>query len=192
MSARRVLATSLLTALAAVALVLAAPPIVHPSVGVADAKCKNAAERPESLTTTQARKAIACLVNRRRSLRGQPRLKEKGAPRAAATRHSSRMLRTGCFAHRCPGEPDLTGRFLATPYLPCNCSWGIGENIAWGERERGSPKAIVTAWMKSRAHRKIILTRRFQHIGVGVLWGHPGDPGERRAATYTANFGYKR
>jgi uncharacterized protein YkwD len=188
---RRLIARSPLIVVIAVALVLAAPPLVQPSVEVAEARCKNALKWPEDLTNKQARKAIVCVINRRRSLRHQPPLEERSAPRAAATKHSRVMLEASCFSHRCPGEPDLTSRLHATPYLPCACSWGIGENLAWGESKKGSPKAIVQAWMRSRGHRKIILTRSYEHIGVGVLPGRPGRAGYAGAATYTANFGFK-
>ena len=109
----------------------------------------------------------------------------------AAGRHSRRMKRRGCFSHECPGEKDLAGRVSSTGYLRCNCSWGIGENIAWGSDSRGTPVEIVQGWMDSSGHRRNILDGEFRHIGVGVAWGSPSN---RRAdaGIYTAVFGYRR
>lgn len=44
--------------------------------------------------------------------------------------------------------------------------------------------------MKSPAHRSNILSRSFEHIGVGIKRGAPVGSGP--AATYTTTFGYRR
>ncbi len=176
---------------AAISLVFVAPPLVHPAIEPAEANCRNATKQPRAVTRKQARKAVVCLINERRAARGRPRVEDHPALREAAVRHSRRMLRERCFAHRCAGEPDLAGRLLATPYLPCGCEWKIAENIAWGEGRAGTARAIVRSWMRSAPHRKVMLTSRFQRLGVGVLKGRPSSPGDRGAATYTADSGFK-
>jgi uncharacterized protein YkwD len=100
------------------------------------------------------------------------------------------MQRHSCFAHQCPGEKDLVGRIHATSYLPCNCTWRVGETLAWGARGQGTPQAIVKAWMHSPPHRHVLLDRQLRNVGVGLVWGSPSNPGAK-AATYTADFGYK-
>ncbi len=84
------------------------------------------------------------------------------------------MIRKDCFAHQCAGERDLVGRVEAAGYLPCKCSWSVGENIAWGSGSSSSPRRIVDAWMNSAPHRANILDRRFEDIGVAVDDGSPG------------------
>ncbi|MBK5117578.1 MAG: hypothetical protein JJE23_11745, partial [Thermoleophilia bacterium] len=73
--------------------------------------------------------------------------------------------------------------------LPCNCSWGLGENIAYGFGSQSSPKLIVKAWMKSSGHRANILNRSFEHIGIGIKPGVPTSGSH--GATYTTTFGYR-
>jgi uncharacterized protein YkwD len=176
--------------LAAAALAVTASLLAFGPTATASAAC-TAADRPaHQITSKQGRKATLCLINKQRAKHGMPKLKARFALRKAAKRHTRRMLKKRCYSHRCPGEPDLVGRISGTSYLPCNCAWGVGENIAYGFERRSSPRAIVKAWMKSAPHRANILNRSFEHIGVGVK---PGAPvGGSRAATYTTTFGYLR
>ena len=82
------------------------------------------------------------------------------------------------------------GRVQHTSYLPCNCTWRLGETLAWGDKGQGTPRAIVDSWMHSPEHRHILLDRRLKQVGVGLVWGSPANPGAA-AATYTADLGYK-
>jgi uncharacterized protein YkwD len=68
--------------------------------------------------------------------------------------------------------------------------WAYGENIAWGMRAGGTPRAILSAWMNSPGHRANILSRDFEHIGIGFDDGTPQskrDPG----GIYTTDFGLR-
>jgi uncharacterized protein YkwD len=174
----------LAAALAACALIAAG------STATAVAACKSADQPAQKLTSKKARKATLCLINKQRAKHRAPRLKAKYSLRRAAKRHTRRMLKKSCYSHTCPGEADLVGRINATGYLPCGCSWGVGENIAYGFERRSSPRAIVKAWMKSPPHRANILNRSFEHVGVGIKRGAPVGNGP--AATYTTTFGYRR
>ena len=102
------------------------------------------------------------------------------------------MVRLGCFSHQCRGEQDLVGRLTHAGYLPCGCSWAVGENIAYGSGDYGSPRDIVDSWMHSSGHRANILNGAYEHIGVAVASGTPGAERSRDGATYTTDFGYKR
>ena len=179
------------TALLALALVVLASAFAAvPAQPAAAGQCRNADAGPREITLKQARSSIVCLINRARSARGEDRLRAKSSLRKAAARHSRRMERRNCFSHRCPGERDLVARIHKTSYLPCGCSWGVGENIAWGGDKLGTPRRIFDAWMNSPSHRTNILKGGYAHVGVGVTWGSPGT-GDN-AATYTTDFGYKR
>ncbi len=196
-SARR--GTALLTALGALALfALLGPsgpgqPLGALSADEAEAaKCGGASRSPKRLGKRRARQLVVCLINRRRSKAGVRRLDKKREVARAATRHTKRMKSSNCFSHTCPGEAPLSGRLRQTDYLPCGCSWGAGETIAWGKgRGEGSPRAVVDAWMRSPSHRGTMLARGFEHIGVGYRRGSPFS-GSAKAATYTIDFGYKR
>lgn len=168
-------------------------PLSALTVGEAEAaKCPGASRSPKRLSRRKARNLVVCLVNRRRSKAGVRRLKKKSKVVRAATRHTKRMKRTNCFSHTCPGEPALPIRLHKTDYLPCGCSWGVGENIARGKgRNQASPRAVVARWMRSGSHRSTLLNGAFEHVGVGFRRGGPTSS-SRKAGTYTIDFGYKR
>jgi hypothetical protein len=44
--------------------------------------------------------------------------------------------------------------------------------------------------MHSAPHRHVLLDGQLKNVGIGLVWGSPSNPGAR-AATYTADFGYK-
>jgi uncharacterized protein YkwD len=165
-------------------------PLPGPATASA-AACPGADSGPRQVSIKTASRLVVCLVNKQRAKHGLQRLKARGALVGAASRHSKHMQKTDCFDHVCPGEPALPGRYQKTDYLPCGCSWGAAENIAWGPRGDGSPRSVVDAWMSSSMHRANILNRSFRDIGVGVRWGSPDKRGAR-AGTYTLDFGYRR
>jgi uncharacterized protein YkwD len=152
--------------------------------------CDNAQVPGDELRPKIAAEATLCLINKERTSRGLSALDPQKLLLQAAKKHTSRMLSAGCFAHECPGEPDLVARVTDAGYLPCSCSWSVGENLAWGERKYGSPAGIVDAWMASPPHREMILTGSMKDVDIGVRSGKPGAP-NANAATYTADFGYK-
>lgn len=151
-------------------------------------RCKNADTSGATLKRRLAAKAVRCLINKQRGKRGIGDLRPSEDLKKAAKGHSRKMLKSGCFDHQCAGERELVGRVVESGYLPCGCSWTIGENIAWGARRLSTPSAIVKAWMASPGHRDIILTREFEQVDIGVARGKPGNA-RARAATYTADFG---
>lgn len=179
----RQLAVSLITAALLAVLAMAA---AGPAPAAASACKAWGKTSPDQLRTGQARKAILCLLNRRRDAAGLPDLQRNKKLQKAAQRHNDRMDGTGCFAHECPGEPALDARL--DDYLTGGLSrWGIGENVAWGSGEYGTPEAIVEAWMNSPGHRANILSRSYRHIGIGISYGTPSGGGD--GATYTTDFG---
>lgn len=179
-------------ALLALALAVAGPQIGGLGAERADAKsCKGADRGPRKISRPQARKAIVCVINIKRQAHGVGNLHAVKPLQKAGGRHAKTMMSSNCFDHQCGGEAPLATRVHNTSYLPCSCSWGLGENLAWGKKSRGSPARIVDAWMNSPPHRATLLNGSFHHIGIGVAWGSPWNSG-MRAATYSAEFGYKR
>jgi len=160
-----------------------------PGAQVAKASdCANAKAKPSKLSTPEARKAIACLINKRRSNAGLPSLDRHRALQKSAQRHNNRMHGTGCFAHQCPGEPGLDTRIRSTGYLSGANRWKYAENVAWGRGKRGSPANVVEAWMHSSGHRANILSNDFRDLGVGF---DDGTPSSKRASggIFTVDFG---
>lgn len=146
---------------------------------------------PVSLKADEARRAIVCLLNERRDRAGLPNLHSDSKLDRAAQHHNRRMDGTGCFDHSCSGESELARRLERVGYLGGGLlRWAYGENIAWGLGGRGTPRAIVDAWMNSPPHRANILNGDFREIGVGF---DPGTPESARApgGIYTVDFGLR-
>jgi uncharacterized protein YkwD len=154
------------------------------------ADCPGASKGPRQLGAKRASRLVVCVVNRQRRAKGRKPLERRRGLTKAARRHTERMQAANCFAHTCPGEPQLQGRLERTGYLPCGCRWEAGENIGWGKKRKGSPRRIVRAWMKSKPHKRNLLRRSYRHIGVGTRWGSPFTS-RARAGTYTLNLGRK-
>jgi uncharacterized protein YkwD len=88
------------------------------------------------------------------------------------------------------GTPATRAR--AAGYMRGARFWEIGENLGYGATSAGSPKAMMSAWMRSPEHRKVMLERFWRQVGVGVTQGSPLGPDTPDMATYTVDFGYRR
>lgn len=175
-------------------LALASAGAATASAGAAKARsstCTGAHAKPSKTARRVIVRSVLCLINRERTKRGLSALRHQDAQRRAAARHNRLMIRTKCFAHVCPGEAGLVTRLIQARYLPCDCRWGVAENIAWGTQRLSQPGSIVRRWMRSPGHRHNILDPAFRHIGIAVHEGTPAA-GVSGGATYTTDFGYRR
>ena len=146
------------------------------------APCKYRDLKPRSSNLVKIRSAVRCLINRERTKRGVPALKNSSALGKAAASHSKNMVSEGFFGHNAPDGSTLQSRISAAGYPGTY----TGENIAWGSGSLGTPGKIVSRWMSSSGHKRNILDATFRDWGVGVAIGGPqGESG----ATYTTTFG---
>jgi uncharacterized protein YkwD len=108
---------------------------------------------------------VLTLLNDIRHEHGLSRFQGSEALRAAARQHSGDMLAHGYFEHNGPTETfdKRIRRFLNSPL--------VGENIAWGTGSYATPQGIVGLWMRSPAHRRIILMPSLHRVGLGVAMG---------------------
>jgi uncharacterized protein YkwD len=130
--------------------------------------------------TASSESRVLVLLNDIRHEHGLTQLAPSSALHSAAREHSSDMLERGYFRHDSPGEPfgARIRRHLASPL--------VGENIAWGTGRYGTPEGLVSLWMHSPEHRRIILMSSLHRIGLGVATGtFKGIPG---AVMATADF----
>lgn len=173
------------------ALLFAALLLLGPVAERSEAASCGGTDRPAySMSGDAASKVTLCLINKERSSRGMKPLRFDKKQEKAASKHNKVMLRQNCFSHLCPGEKDLVGRIAAVGYLPCTCTWGIAENLAWGEGPESTPAKVVTAWMNSPDHRVNILNPKYDEVGIAIDDGSPEGSGSA-AATYTVDFGFK-
>jgi len=115
-------------------------------------------------------KQLYRLVNKQRVKHGLAvlRLNQKliGSTRA----HSADMGEQKYFSHDSPDGETWSSRIVRFGYKRDGCRyWKAGENIYWGAGLYSDPVAVIDAWMKSKAHRAVILTRTFRDVGVGAV-----------------------
>lgn len=145
--------------------------------------CASADGPTAQASATQLAGAALCLVNQERTARGLKPLKANPRLTAAARRHARDMGLRGYFSHDSLSGATFADRIRRAGYRART----LGENLAWGSGELGSPRAIVQGWMESPGHRANILSRKFREAGMGVAFGDPGAGEE--GVTYTLNFG---
>jgi uncharacterized protein YkwD len=181
--------------LGSLALVVAAVlALAGPFAGAASASAcgRYGNDMANQLSHRQARLAVRCLLNRKRHDHGMRHLRTSGRLKKAAQRHTNRMDRRGCFDHVCPGEPSVLTRLEDVNYINGGLRrWLYGENIAYGGRHYGTPRAIVRAWMHSPEHRQNILNPKFRQIGIGFTRGIPPRPSSN-GSTFTTDFGLRK
>lgn len=145
-------------------------------------------DRPAAeLTVKELRKSVVCLINRARGNRNLRALDRNGKLRKAAQRHTKVIVETECFAHQCPGEPDLERRLRRAGYLARADRWGFAESTGCAE----SASAMVDNWLETRFHRRNLLGRRFRDVGIGAAHGGPPDRCKDGFASFTAVFAWR-
>ena len=167
--------TVLLFALAASALVLAAP--------------ATAGVRVMNANSLEA--AVVARINTVRASHGLVKLRTAPRLKSAATKHSASMASRGFFSHSwANGAPfeRWIGRFWPGPGYS---SWSAGENLFWASPDT-SARAVVAAWMASPGHRANILNAGWRQLGVGAV--RASNPvgvfrGNGRVVLVAAEFG---
>jgi uncharacterized protein YkwD len=110
---------------------------------------------PAAAARSRTEASIVRAMNDIRARHHLPGLHVNGALARAASAHSSEMARSGLLSHGA-FEARLRG------YVS---SHEVGENLAW---LRGcSGRRVVSMWLHSAPHRKIMLGPRFRKVGVG-------------------------
>jgi uncharacterized protein YkwD len=123
---------------------------------------------------------VLALLNQIRAGHNLTPLATSDQLREAARAHSTDMLKNGYFEHDGLKETWAVriARYLKSPLT--------AENIAWGWGAYGTPQGIVSQWMRSPAHRAIILTAGLHRVGLGLALGtYDGKSG---AVIATADF----
>lgn len=146
--------------------------------------------RPRQSGVSAAGAATVCLVNRQRTSRGLPALRENSLLSTTSLEHSQDMVKLGYFEHTA-ADGRTVGDRLRTVGYGAGATVSAGENIAYGVGNEATPASIVDLWMHSPGHRADILRRSYTEIGIGIALGAPEAPMDKEAdaATYTTDFG---
>lgn len=122
-------------------------------------------------TTSEVAAKVLQLTNSERGGSGRARLRTNAQLMHAAQLHAEQMARAGQQAHVLPNAayPHAEDRLAAAGYR-----WqAYGENLALGQP---SPAVAVRDWMRSRGHRRNIVSPDFTELGVGYAIDRAGRP----------------
>jgi uncharacterized protein YkwD len=122
-----------------------------------------AADAASAATLTRSESSLLTAMNEVRVANGLRSLRADARLEHAARAHSSRMLRTGTFAH---------GAFNARIRRTGVHARRVGENLAWAEGPLGVARSIVGMWLASPEHRANLLHPGYRIVGVGALRGY--------------------
>jgi len=170
------------------ALLIAAIPLAGAGAPDADAQgCADAHAIPHGRSGPQA---TLCLINAERGARNIAALGVDNRLARAARQHAADMVARRYFSHTAPGGGTVLARLRRVGYSG-GCAWTAGETLAWGAGPgQMSPAARVAGWMRSRPHRRLLLSRGFREAGLGIAAGSP--TGSRAGYTYAAELGRRR
>ena len=138
----------------------------------------------------QARAAVICLINKKRTRNHVKPVREHPLLDSAAQTHTDAMTSENFFSHEGDGTPGLTGGERRLHGRRQRL--GSRRGPVLGQAARSTPSATVNAWMHSAEHRTILLSRSFRQVGVGVDQGSPAGADNTNTGTYTALFGFRK
>jgi uncharacterized protein YkwD len=164
-----------------------------PAASAQGAACANADAQPGSVSSEALADALTCLVNAEREKRGLRALSRSPKLAKAERRHVEDMVENRYISHRGTDGSLAADRARRAGYLRNYKTFVVGEDLAWGQGNAGTPSVVVSAWMRSATHRRNLLDPRYRQFGAaagtGAPTGAPGDPQSSNAATYGITFG---
>jgi uncharacterized protein YkwD len=114
-------------------------------------------------------------LNKIRRAHGVARLRPSYSLFVSAKLYALRMMRWDYFGHQAR--------------IPVASRWRTaGETLAWHSGWRLSPRRTVRRWMNSPSHRAVLLSSRFNRVGVGRSRGNYAG---RRATMWVAHVGHR-
>ena len=165
------------------ALVFALCVIVAPAGATADS--------PATAMRTLEEDVLANL-NALRRQHGLGALRFSSKLAAAARHHSTDMANRGYFSHSSANGSSFSRRIARFYPAAGRRYWAVGENLLWSSPDVNAAGAI-DMWLKSPAHRKIMLTARWREVGLSAVHATaaPGTFGGREVTIVTADFGVR-
>ena len=120
-------------------------------------------------TLTRPETSILREMNRVRVANGLRPLRVDNHLERAARAHTREMVAANVFDHGAFGSRMMAFKVQGRM---------TGENLAWGAGPRGTPPALVAAWLASPGHRENLLRPQYTRVGVGAYVGRfLGFPG---------------
>jgi uncharacterized protein YkwD len=165
------------------------------SASVASTQSSHSSQaRPFSVAMTpDLARSIFAEVNRIRRSNGLRSLAYSARLANAATQHATALATAGMFTHSWPTTAQLFGSWIRGFYPARGYrAWSAGENLLWAS-PGFSPAGAVQQWLESPAHRRVLLTRSWRELGIGVVSAvsAPGAYGGRDVQIAAAEFGLR-
>ena len=121
--------------------------------------------------SSSSERELIALTNRSRASAGLRSLKVDSTLTSVARWRSRDMIERDYFSHDIPGYGDVFKKLDSKGY----CYQLAGENIGWNTYPDGDATAAIhEMFMDSSGHRRNILNRRWEVIGVGAYKGSDG------------------
>jgi uncharacterized protein YkwD len=154
------------------------------------ASCAYANLRPTYANTARVDAATLCLIDRVRAAFRLLPLRSNRELQSVASAQSTGMVSKDYFEDANPSGQSPAALIGTLPYGADAASLSTAQDLGWGTTSDATPAAMVMAWMRSPAHREIILTAIFRDAGVGVTAAVPTVLGRgKHGATYAVEFG---
>lgn len=127
----------------------------------------------------------ACRVNRARAASGLRPLRLSRRLTEAAGEYALELGAADALSHRSPDGESVADRIRASGYAASSRgAWfAAGEALGSATLELAAPQAMVDGWLRSEAHRPIVVAPRARHIGVGIVLD-PAMAEDAPGATY--------
>jgi uncharacterized protein YkwD len=138
-------------------------------------------------------RTLVAAVNRTRRAHGLRPLAYSGALANAATAHAKALATAGTFRHDWPTTGLLFSSWIRSFYPARGYrAWRAGENLLWAS-PGFTPASAVQQWLDSPAHRRVVLTKSWRELGIGVVSAvaAPGTYGGRDVQIAAAEFGLR-
>jgi uncharacterized protein YkwD len=150
--------------------------------------------RPFGVSSTpDLARTLVAAVNQTRRKYGLRPLAYSGALANAATEHARALATAGTFTHDWPTTGQLFSSWIRSFYPARGYrAWSAGENLLWAS-PGFTPASAVQQWLDSPAHRKVLLTKSWRELGIGVVSAvaAPGTYGGRDVQIAAAEFGLR-
>jgi uncharacterized protein YkwD len=141
--------------------------------------------------TPDLARALVAEVNRTRRARGLRPLRISNLLANAGSAHARALAEAGKFTHAWPTTGSLYPSWIRRFYPSRGYrSWKAGENLLWASPGM-TPASAVQQWLDSPAHRRVLLSRSWRELGIGVVaaTAAPGAYGGRDVQIAAAEFG---
>jgi uncharacterized protein YkwD len=137
-------------------------------------------------------KAVFLELNKARKARNETPYVAAPRFREAAQAHVRDLARHGLFSHDSSNGESCDNRIRHLFPSRGWPSWSIGECLFWISTE-ATTAHDVQAWLDSPEHRAIVLSPKFQRVGIGVVHLRSGSGtfagAQRRSSTPTSAHG---